>query len=468
MISKSETFKFILFDTLTALGSWVLFFMYRKNLEEQIFKIQDTSLIKGSVAICIFWTFLYIFFGKYQNVYRTSRIQEFYKTISQSIVGCIIIFFFLIIDDIEYHKNYKYYYKSILFLFTTHFCLTFFFRYILTNNIVKKIKKGKIGFKTIIIGSSEKAINIFNEITNAPKSTGNEIIGIVKNSVNSSNLLSNKLKTLGTLSDLTKILKNYEVDEAILALENTELKSTETILYELNFHNVIAKIIPNKSDLLSGNVKMSSIHGTPFTEILPCSMNISESFIKRLLDVVISLIILTLLIPFFIINAILIKASSKGPIFYYQKRAGINRKLFEIIKFRSMYIDAESDGNPKLTQENDKRITKWGKIMRKYRIDELPQFYNVLIGEMSIVGPRPEREYFIKKIITKAPHYKLIFKIRPGITSWGMVKYGYADNVEKMIERLKYDIIYIENLSIFSDIKVLAYTLIIVLQGRGK
>jgi len=161
MISKSETFKFILFDTLTALSSWVLFFMYRKNLEEQVFEIQDTSLIKGSVAICIFWTFLYIFFGKYQNVYRTSRIQEFYKTISQSIVGCIIIFFFLIIDDIEYHKNYKYYYKSILFLFTTHFCLTFFFRYILTNNIVKKIKKGEIGFKTIIIGSSEKAINIF-------------------------------------------------------------------------------------------------------------------------------------------------------------------------------------------------------------------------------------------------------------------------------------------------------------------
>ena len=133
-----------------------------------------------------------------------------------------------------------------------------------------------------------------------------------------------------------------------------------------------------------------------------------------------------------------------------------------------MYINAEKDGTPKLTQEQDNRVTKWGKIMRKYRIDELPQFYNVLIGEMSIVGPRPEREYFIKKIIEQAPHYKLVFKIRPGITSWGMVKYGYADNVEKMIERLKYDIIYIENLSIFSDIKVLAYTLIIVLQGRGK
>ena len=133
-----------------------------------------------------------------------------------------------------------------------------------------------------------------------------------------------------------------------------------------------------------------------------------------------------------------------------------------------MYTNSEKEGVPMLTKENDSRVTSWGKIMRKYRIDELPQFYNVLIGEMSFVGPRPERKYFVEKIIPLAPHYKLIFKFKPGITSWGMVKYGYADNVDKMIERLKYDIIYIKNLSIFNDIKVIAYTIIIILQGRGK
>ena len=117
-----------------------------------------------------------------------------------------------------------------------------------------------------------------------------------------------------------------------------------------------------------------------------------------------------------------------------------------MIKFRSMHTNAEIEGQPKLTQENDTRVTKWGKVMRKYRIDELPQFYNVLIGQMSLVGPRPEREFFIKKILKSAPHYKLVFKVKPGITSWGMVRYGYADNVSKMIERLKFDIIYIENL----------------------
>ncbi len=465
---KIEKLKLVFFDTLTALSSWILFFMFRKNLENQIFKIQDTLLIKGCVVICIFWLCLYTLSGKYQNVLRASRLQEFYKTLTQTIIGCMIIFFILIIDDIEYQKNYNYYYKSILFLFSTHFMLTFFARYILINRIVKKIHTGKIGFKTIIIGSSKKALNIFNEIKNTPKSSGNQFVGIIQSTKNSNNLFTDKLETLGVLSDLKNVIEEHEVDEVILALENKELSSMDTILYELNFHNVVAKIVPNKSDLLSGNVKMSSIHGIPLTEILPSSMNISEAFLKRFLDITLSLIVLILLIPAFIFNSILIKLSSKGPIFYFQERAGKHRKPFKIIKFRSMHINAESDGKPKLTQENDTRITKWGKIMRKYRIDELPQFYNVLIGDMSIVGPRPEREYFIKQIINKAPHYKLVFKIRPGITSWGMVKYGYADNIEKMIERLKYDIIYIENLSIFSDIKVLAYTLIIVIQGRGK
>ena len=468
MIKKKETLKFIFFDALTAISSWVLFFMFRKSLENQVFEIHNASLIQGSTVVCFFWIFLYVLSGKYQNILRTSRLQEFYKTLTQTLIGCVIIFFILIIDDIEYQKNYNYYYKSILFLFSIHFSLTFSFRYVLTYLIVRKIKNGEIGFKTIIIGSSKKALDIYNQITTTHKSTGNKFIGIIKSSHNSKNLFLNKLETLGTLSNLNYIIKKNNIDEAILALEKKELFSLETILYELNFNNIIAKIIPNKSDLLSGNVKMSSIYGFPFTEIPPSSMSISESFLKRLLDLILSLTSLIVLTPALIITAILIKLSSKGPIFYFQERAGKNRKLFKMIKFRSMYVNAETNGEPKLTQENDNRVTRWGKIMRKYRIDEIPQFYNVLKGEMSIVGPRPEREYFIKKIISKAPHYKLIFKIRPGITSWGMVKYGYADNVIKMVERLKYDIIYIENLSIFSDIKVLAYTLIIVLQGRGK
>ena len=162
-----------------------------------------------------------------------------------------------------------------------------------------------------------------------------------------------------------------------------------------------------------------------------------------------------------------VKISSPGPVFYYQERLGYKKRLFNIIKFRSMFLNSE-EGTPLLSSTQDKRITNWGKIMRKYRLDELPQFYNVLIGEMSIIGPRPEREFFAHKIEKKAPQYRLIHKVKPGITSWGMVKFGYAENVDEMIARLRYDIIYIYNLSLFYDLQVFIWTIFIVLQGRGK
>jgi lipopolysaccharide/colanic/teichoic acid biosynthesis glycosyltransferase len=132
-----------------------------------------------------------------------------------------------------------------------------------------------------------------------------------------------------------------------------------------------------------------------------------------------------------------------------------------------MYTNAEKMG-PALSSQDDPRITRFGKFLRKVRLDELPQFYNVLIGEMSVVGPRPERLYFINQITQKAPHYRHLHKVRPGITSWGQVKYGYAENVDQMIDRLKYDLLYIENMSLYVDLKILIYTVLIVLQGRGK
>jgi exopolysaccharide biosynthesis polyprenyl glycosylphosphotransferase len=192
-----------------------------------------------------------------------------------------------------------------------------------------------------------------------------------------------------------------------------------------------------------------------------------QQTLKRMLDISVSLTFLTLFSPVYLIIGALVKFTSRGPVLYSHERIGLHGKPFMIHKFRSMVTDAEKNG-PALSSQNDPRITPFGKFLRKSRLDELPQFYNVLIGEMSLVGPRPERQFFIEKLLKVAPHYKHLHKVRPGITSWGQVKYGYAENIDQMVERLKYDIIYLENMSIAVDLKIIIYTILIVFQGRGK
>jgi exopolysaccharide biosynthesis polyprenyl glycosylphosphotransferase len=220
-------------------------------------------------------------------------------------------------------------------------------------------------------------------------------------------------------------------------------------------------------DIITGSVKMNHLFGIPLIQIKTDLMPPWQMNVKRITDIAVSFITLIALSPVFLITAILVKFSSKGPVFFRQTRIGLHGKAFKIIKFRSMFEGAENAG-PQLSKDNDTRITPFGKFMRKTRLDEIPQFYNVLIGDMSLVGPRPERQFFIDQIIQYAPHYKHLHKVRPGITSWGQVKYGYAENVEQMLERLKYDIIYIENMSLAVDLKIMFFTVVTVIQGRGK
>ena len=470
-------FRYIFFDILSAMAAWALLFLFRKvGIEKQPLPdmgqvFADNNFWRGTLLVPLGWLALYTIQGSYKNVLRKSRLKEFQQTLTASLIGVVTLFFALLLDDQV--GNYRGHYLSVLFLFAVHFGLTYLCRVVQTSNTVRKVHQRQIGFPTLLIGSHNKAYQTYLDLENQETYSGNVFAGFV--SVDNSTpdtgaegRLSAVIPYLGTVASVKQLIEQHHIEEVIIAVEDNEQQQIQQILRTLDgCGDVIIKITPDARDIILGMVRIDSIFHSPLITINTRLMEEWQYSVKRLFDILLSLLALILLSPIFLITAIIVKCTSPGPIFYTQERIGYQGKPFKMHKFRTMYTDAESCG-PALSRDDDPRITPFGHFMRKVRLDEIPQFYNVLKGTMSIVGYRPERQFYIDQILRRCPEYLLLHRIKPGITSWGQVKYGYASSVDEMCERLKYDLLYLENMSITTDIKILIYTIGIIFQGRGK
>ncbi|MCS7013538.1 MAG: sugar transferase [Chloroherpetonaceae bacterium] len=460
----------LLLDFVAFNVAFFLYYFFRQSVPFAAFTEQAPMIFLPMLTIVVYWLLIFWLFGLYRDWRFSSRYEEAVTVIKALSFGTLLLFILIFADDVsEPPELANAPSRSSRFgaaLYWAALCATVPVGRLVQRSYQRRllVHSGIGRRRAVIIGTGSRAASLAADIAAHP-ALGLDIVGFIKECKSAPVLAS--LHTLGELDDLETIFAKHHVSEVIIAAQSSRHEELLRIIGCCEGKNVGIKILPDMYDILSGAARTTQIYGTPLIELSPPLLSPFAENVKRLFDICFSLAVLILFSPVLLLLALIVWIDTKASPIYTQTRVGRHGRHFTIYKFRSMHKDAEN-GVPLLTQKDDARITPFGKFLRKYRLDELPQFWNVLIGDMSVVGPRPERPYFVEQLKAIAPHYARLHRVRPGVTSWGQVKFGYASSIEEMLERMKYDLFYIENMSLMMDFKILLATIYVIFAGRGR
>lgn len=413
--------------------------------------LESTPVLVGQFLIPLCVIALYAISGYYNSPIGKSRVDDLLNTVSVSAFSATVIFFAVLINDDIPERLLNY--QILLILWLLLLVPVYLCRYVITSVCRRRLRSGQLRIPVAVIGDNVRARALADRIKRIPASMGFDIRMVVAHD------------NPAGIDSVARSVGDGAIKVVILARGSGDSSQMSQLIGRFVRLQCAVYIEPDIYDMLTMRTRMRSVSYEPLINVT-YGLSDGTANMKRMGDVIVSAMALVVLAPVFAIIAIAIKLDSPGPMFYSQERIGFRNRPFRIHKFRTMHTDAEADG-PQLSSENDTRITRVGAFLRKYRLDELPQFWNVLVGEMSLVGPRPEREYYLKQIAERAPYVSLTHLVRPGLSSWGMVRYGYAKNVDEMVERLPYDLLYIENVSLGVDLRIIFHTINTILTGKG-
>lgn len=425
-------------------------------------------VIEQKILICLlgilYWSSFFWLGGLYRDFYIRSPFEEFFAVLKQIFFGTTALFFLILYDSILKNQPRP---RFTIVVFWVVLCAAVALGRIAARRLQRALREKKIvRITAILLGTPARLVELIESLQSEP-AWGYDIRGVVSVGSEPTSVLAEHASVLGTSSNLSQIIGEHAPREVLISVEQTDHAALLEWTSICADKNIAVKIVPDMYEIFSGQARTQQMYGSPLIEVSPELMKPWEEFAKRLLDIVASFAVLIIGFPFWVIMGLLVKFTSKGPIFYVQERVGRGGSTFTMVKFRSMYTDDERA--PSWTFSNDPRVTTVGRFFRKSHLDEVPQMWNVLKGEMSLVGPRPEQSFFVEKYSHLVPYYRRRLKVRPGITGWWQVKArSGTESIEEIEQRLRYDFFYIENISFRLDLEIIFRTVIVMLRGHGK